>query len=111
MFFFSCFIFTSTPAAHQLHRAGFICLWGGGPCFPFLVFISTSSPLRPQPIHQLHRAGFIRLWHPRMHLFPSVFYFSSPPPPVVVAFGPPALLWDFPTGASLWPMAQLAISV
>jgi hypothetical protein len=93
--------------AHQLHRAGFIRLWSGGPCFPFLVFISTSMPAA----HQLHRAGFARLWHPRMHLFIISIYLcllsfttSSPHPPVVVAFGRPPFC-----GISL--RAQLTISV
>jgi hypothetical protein len=55
-------------------------LWGGGPCFLFLVLFPR---LCPQSINCIAPAfGFIRLWHPRMHLFLSVFYYliSTHPP-------------------------------
>jgi hypothetical protein len=44
---FSCYFFVYAVAAYQLHRAGFVRMWGGGPSFLF--FFSFHDYARSPP--------------------------------------------------------------
>jgi hypothetical protein len=57
----------------------FAWLWGGLPCFLFLVFISTPTPAAQQAAPSRRLYSPVR-GTPACTYFPLSFYFSSPPP-------------------------------
>jgi hypothetical protein len=81
---------------------------GWWPLFYSFVLIFYYLVLRPQPINCIAPA-FLPMTPPYAPLSFYLLFSSSPPGSGGAWAVPSALLWHFPTDASLWPMAQLAI--